>query len=251
MTTGALLPLGVVQFLDSNGQPLVGGQVAFYIPSTLTLKNTYQDVGETILNTNPVILDGAGRATIFGDGAYDMSVADANGDLQWTGYTEASLSQASVSSFMLPLLGSTSSAQFIEDSGIGSYVAAAVSAVSLMPGPQGPQGTQGVQGIQGPQGPAGTYPAPTYLNADPGYFRDTVSGYTRQWGTTTTNSSGTLIVNFPIPFIDTVPAVVCTVYYQNQIIHVQTVSATSFSVAIQTISGAVGVTSFGWSADGF
>lgn len=78
-----LLPNGKQQFLDASGAPLVGGKVYFYIPGTTTPKDTYQDAGATILNTNPVTLDSAGEAVIYGSGAYRQIVNDADGVTIW------------------------------------------------------------------------------------------------------------------------------------------------------------------------
>lgn len=75
--TATLLPNGKQQFLDDNGDPLVGGKVYFYIPATTTPKNTYQDEDQTILNTNPVILDARGEAIIYGTGRYRELLTDA------------------------------------------------------------------------------------------------------------------------------------------------------------------------------
>ena len=60
---------------------LAGGSVAFYIPSTSTPKQTWQNAGETILNTNPVTLDQNGCAVIYGAGVYRMVVQDSLGDV--------------------------------------------------------------------------------------------------------------------------------------------------------------------------
>lgn len=78
-----LLQNGEQTFLDSNGSPLAGGSVYFYIPNTTTFKNTWQDPGATILNTNPVVLDSAGRAIIYGVGAYRQVVKDSLGNTIW------------------------------------------------------------------------------------------------------------------------------------------------------------------------
>lgn len=78
-----LLPNGEQSFTDNNGAPLAGGQVYFYVPGTTTPKDTWQDSGQTILNTNPVTLDAAGRAIIYGAGAYREIVRDANGNTIW------------------------------------------------------------------------------------------------------------------------------------------------------------------------
>lgn len=79
--TASILPQGKTQFTDNNGKPLASGTVDFYIPSTSTRKTTWQNSGETIANTNPVVLDGGGRAIIYGDGSYRMVVKDRLGNL--------------------------------------------------------------------------------------------------------------------------------------------------------------------------
>lgn len=78
-----LLPLAEQTFLDNNGAPLTGGRVFFYIPNTLTPKATYQNSTGSVSNSNPVILDGAGRAIIYGSGQYRQRVYDVNGNLIW------------------------------------------------------------------------------------------------------------------------------------------------------------------------
>ncbi|MFB9952025.1 hypothetical protein ACFFP0_24515 [Rhizobium puerariae] len=78
-----ILPTGETTFLDANGIPLAGGTVSFYIPGTMSPKDTYLDSQQLILNTNPVILDSAGRAVIFGAGSYRQIVKDALGNLIW------------------------------------------------------------------------------------------------------------------------------------------------------------------------
>lgn len=69
-----LLPNGVQTFLDSNGAPVAGGCVYFYVPGTTTPKDTYLDPSGSNANTNPVQLDGAGRAVIYGVGTYRQVV---------------------------------------------------------------------------------------------------------------------------------------------------------------------------------
>jgi hypothetical protein len=78
-----ILPLAETQFNDALGVPLAGGSVYFYTPSTTTPKDTFQDALQTIPNSNPVILDSAGRAIILGSGSYRQVVYDANGNLIW------------------------------------------------------------------------------------------------------------------------------------------------------------------------
>lgn len=82
MTT-ALLPNGRQQFFDANGDPLALGLVYFYVPSTTTPKDTWQDPDQVTLNPNPVPLDEGGYATIWGDGRYRQIVRDADGVQIW------------------------------------------------------------------------------------------------------------------------------------------------------------------------
>ncbi len=85
----AILPPAKTTFNDQNGKPLTSGTVDFYIPGTSTRKATYQDAAGTILNTNPVVLDAAGRALILGTGSYRQVVKDRNGNPQWDQVTAA------------------------------------------------------------------------------------------------------------------------------------------------------------------
>jgi len=76
-----LLPSPEFQVIDANGNPLAAGTIETYIPSTLTPKVTWQDSGQTIQNTNPIVLDAAGRAIIYGSGVYRFIIKDASGNL--------------------------------------------------------------------------------------------------------------------------------------------------------------------------
>ena len=77
------LPNGKSQFSDANGKPYSGGKVYHYIPSTSTPKDTWQDQAGLILNTNPVVLDTLGEATIFADGVYRQVLTDSLGNQIW------------------------------------------------------------------------------------------------------------------------------------------------------------------------
>lgn len=60
------------QFFDSEGKPLVGGQIDFFESGSSTVrKTTFADSGETIANPNPLIINGDGRCpNVFGTGNY-------------------------------------------------------------------------------------------------------------------------------------------------------------------------------------
>ena len=63
MSTRLRYPKGY-QFFDANGNPLALGNLYYYIAGTTTLQNTYSDSAGTILNTNPIVLDGSGRLQV-------------------------------------------------------------------------------------------------------------------------------------------------------------------------------------------
>ncbi len=64
-----LLPNGEQCFQQATG-PVSSGSVNMYIPGTTIIKNTWQDAGQTILNTSPIQLDANGCAIIYGVGQY-------------------------------------------------------------------------------------------------------------------------------------------------------------------------------------
>lgn len=85
----AILPPAKTQFADGNGVPLALGKVYFYVPGSLTPKDTWQDLDATVLNTNPVDLDSSGRAVIVGIGKYRQILKDALGNTIWDKETSA------------------------------------------------------------------------------------------------------------------------------------------------------------------
>jgi len=62
------------QFLDDNGDPLINGWLKLNESGTNnTDKDTFADINETILNTNPLQLTAAGRCpNVFGTGSYNV-----------------------------------------------------------------------------------------------------------------------------------------------------------------------------------
>lgn len=63
--SGMLAPYGRVQYFDSNGVPLAGGKLYTYAAGTTTPLAAYQNAALTVAHANPIVLDSAGRATIF------------------------------------------------------------------------------------------------------------------------------------------------------------------------------------------
>ncbi|WP_175757597.1 hypothetical protein [Burkholderia cepacia] len=92
----SILPNGKNQFIDQNGKPLVNGTITFYVPGTTTKKDTYQDAALTQPNTNPVVLDSKGQATIWGNGSYRQITQDAFGAVIWDQVVSAAVSSDSL-----------------------------------------------------------------------------------------------------------------------------------------------------------
>lgn len=63
--SGTIAPFPKHVFLDNNGNPAVGYQLFTYIAGTTTKLTTYTESDLLSSNTNPIVLDAAGRATIF------------------------------------------------------------------------------------------------------------------------------------------------------------------------------------------
>ena len=74
-----------IQIQNVNGTPIVGAKIYVYNADTTNLATTYNDF-EGHLNTNPVITNDLGNATIIADDGieYDVSVYDANDLLLFT-----------------------------------------------------------------------------------------------------------------------------------------------------------------------
>lgn len=81
--TASTLPTGKTQFFSATGAALSNGKVYFYSPGTTTPVNTWKDAAQTQLNTNPVLLDAAGQALIYGTNTYRQVVQDVNGNTIW------------------------------------------------------------------------------------------------------------------------------------------------------------------------
>jgi len=120
LNAATLLPNGQQQFIDGNGKPYASGKVYFYsnFPACTVLKNTWSDSGQTVLNTNPVVLDAAGRATIFGSGTYCQKLTDSNNNVIWTTQTGDTSSTSTLG--WGSTSGGTANAQTVTVSGFSS-----------------------------------------------------------------------------------------------------------------------------------
>lgn len=82
------LGLPLVQYFDSNGDPLSGGKLHTYEVGTTTNKATYPTVADALAgtnaNANPVILDSRGEATVVISGDTKLVLKDSNDVTIWT-----------------------------------------------------------------------------------------------------------------------------------------------------------------------
>lgn len=70
------MPQPRAKFTNKLGLPLSGGKVYTYEPGTNIPKKTWRDVDKSVENTNPIQLDAAGEADIYGVGFYRVVVKD-------------------------------------------------------------------------------------------------------------------------------------------------------------------------------
>lgn len=83
MTTNSTPPK--LQFFDANGAPLAGGKLYTYAAGTTTPQTTYTDSTGVSANTNPIILDSRGEASVWLDTPlYKMALYDSTNVLIWT-----------------------------------------------------------------------------------------------------------------------------------------------------------------------
>lgn len=85
MTTATLSPAPKLQFFDANGNPLVGGKLYSYAAGTTTPLATYTNYNGSATNTNPVILDSRGEASVWlSSSYYKLKLTDSNNVEIWT-----------------------------------------------------------------------------------------------------------------------------------------------------------------------
>lgn len=78
------MPNGKQSYYTTSGAPLVGGRLYTYAAGTSTPKTTWSDAAGTSANTNPVILDSRGEATVFFSGSYKLELRDAANSVIWS-----------------------------------------------------------------------------------------------------------------------------------------------------------------------
>ena len=109
-----------LQFIDADGHPYAGGTLETYIVGTTTPKQTWVDPDGTALQTNPAILDAAGRCLMWGDGLYRLILRDAAGNLIWDQPATTLVSAA-----MAPVIAAPTIADAVHLLGLDGTVTAA------------------------------------------------------------------------------------------------------------------------------
>lgn len=99
-------PVAVQQFFDANGKPLAGGKLFSYLAGGSTLTPTFQNSSMSAANTNPAILDSAGRLNIWLDPSksYKFVLQTSGGVPVWTADNIPGLQGLGV---FMPLAGGT------------------------------------------------------------------------------------------------------------------------------------------------
>jgi hypothetical protein len=99
------------QFFDSSGNPLVSGKLYIYLAGTTTPTNTWADKTQLTLNTNPIILNAAGRCTMWLDDTltYKFELQNSLGVVQ-PGYPVDNVPGSSAASSLVTFLQSGSGA---------------------------------------------------------------------------------------------------------------------------------------------
>jgi hypothetical protein len=73
------------QYFDDVGVPLAGGKLHTYYGGTSTNKESYQDSSGSIPHTNPIILDSAGRTTVYlASGSYKLVLKNSSDETIWS-----------------------------------------------------------------------------------------------------------------------------------------------------------------------
>ncbi len=96
---GTVMPSPIFQGFDNNGDPLVGGLLYTQVAGYTGDLATYLDAGLSSPNTNPVVLDSAGRAIVFLlPRTYAFTLKTSTGTQLWTvdGVASTGLTQATV-----------------------------------------------------------------------------------------------------------------------------------------------------------
>lgn len=83
-SAGALLSYPKFRAKTDSDAPLVGGLLYTYIPGSTTLKPSYSDYNCATANSNPIVLDSRGEATVYLSGRTKLVLKTSAGATVWT-----------------------------------------------------------------------------------------------------------------------------------------------------------------------
>ena len=202
------LPPPRIQWIDANGHPLAGGTVQTLVVGTSTPKDTWVDPDKAAANTNPVILDSAGRAIILGSADYRLIVRDADGNLVYDGWTSTGISDALLPFTTAPTLADARALLGIEDA-IQVETDRALAAEANMQTQITAEVTRATNKENDLQSQIDAEEAARIAADNALQAQITTLGATSlKVGTNVTDSSGHLRVDFPAPFPTATTAVV-------------------------------------------
>lgn len=255
-----------LQFLDGDGKPYAGGTIATYVPESGTPKQTWQDPDQLAANTNPVILDSAGRCILYGDGEYRLLLRDAAGNQIWDIQATTLVSAA-----MAPVIAAPTIADARNMLGVQDLIDAEANARSNA---DSAEQTARIAADNTEAATRAAADSTLQANIDAERARAMAaeaalgggalgggSGYAHvaggnliQWGSgTATGGGGTATVTFPIPFPTACQSVQATLNANslNLTIRVISVAANTMAVFIEDTNNSGGYDSqFFWSAFG-
>jgi hypothetical protein len=252
-----------VQFLDADGHPYAGGSLTAYVPGTSTPKTTWLDAAGTAANTQPVILDAAGRCSLWGSGDYRLLLRDSAGNEIWDIEATTLVSAAMAPVIAAPTIpdavhllglddvvsGSDLSAAITTESNAriaadNAEIAARTAADTTLQTNIDAEKTRAMAAEAAITGGA--------LSGGSGYAH-IAGGNLMQWGSGTAAAGGAGGVTFPIAFPAACQSVQATLSANalNLTIRVASVSAASFTVFVEDTSNTGGKPSaFFWVALG-
>jgi hypothetical protein len=228
-----ILPTPELQFIDPNGVPYAGGTFALFVPGTTTPKDSWMDWQGTVLNTNPIVLDAAGRCIVWGDGDYRCILNDADGNLIFDQISTTLVSAAMVPVVSAPTLAAARQAMGITDA-IQAETDRAIAAEQNLQNELSGYGT--VTSLQAEVTRAEAAEAQLQANIDAEKARAEAAEAalgaalpTFQSGFAQTDSSGAVTVTFPTAFATACTAVVTTCG-QSTWANVTGISVSGFSI---------------------
>jgi hypothetical protein len=210
----ALLPNPVPQFCDADGNPYAGGTIATYVPGTTTPKATWLDSAQAALNTNPIVLDAAGRCIMYGDGEYRLILRDAVGNLVWDQPSSTLVSAAMAPVILAPTIADARNLLGIDDA-INAEAAARAAADSAeqsarIAADNTLQANIDAETARAEAAEAALDTRVTALEGDTGPVSVLPAGYSMRFGTAVSDSGGNFSATFSPPFPNDCDSVVTT-----------------------------------------